>query len=71
MARRDGAARTQAEEQTMTTPAVQEPAPADTAPSAPIAHSLSLVLPAHNEAGNLEWVVREALAVLPNRKSVV
>ena len=28
-------------------------------------YSLSLVLPAHNEAGNLEWVVREALAALP------
>ncbi len=28
-------------------------------------HTLSLVLPAHNEAANLEPVVREALAVLP------
>lgn len=28
-------------------------------------YTLSLVLPAHNEEGNLEWVVREALAVLP------
>lgn len=37
------------------------------APSAPppTDHFLSLVLPAHNEEGNLEWVVREALATLP------
>src|SRR5947208_7645960 len=28
-------------------------------------HTLSLVLPAHNEEANLEPVVREALAVLP------
>jgi glycosyltransferase involved in cell wall biosynthesis len=65
MARRDGAARTQVEEQTMTTPTAPALAPADTAPAAPIAHTLSLVLPAHNEAGNLEWVVRAALAALP------
>jgi glycosyltransferase involved in cell wall biosynthesis len=68
MARRDGALRMQAEEHTMTTSATQPlfPAvPADTGPAAPIAHTLSLVLPAHNEEGNLEWVVREALAVLP------
>jgi glycosyltransferase involved in cell wall biosynthesis len=29
-------------------------------------HTLSLVLPAHNEEANLEPVVREAVAVLPN-----
>jgi glycosyltransferase involved in cell wall biosynthesis len=34
--------------------------------SLPTDHSLSLVLPAHNEEGNLEWVVREALAALPH-----
>lgn len=33
--------------------------------AAPYPYFLSLVLPAHNEAGNLEWVVREALAALP------
>ena len=32
---------------------------------APDDHFLSLVLPAHNEEGNLDWVVREALAALP------
>src|SRR5690349_12024469 len=37
--------------------------PTTTAP--PTDHFLSLVLPAHNEAGNIEWVVREALAALP------
>lgn len=31
----------------------------------PLTHFLSLVLPTHNEAENLEWVVREALAALP------
>jgi glycosyltransferase involved in cell wall biosynthesis len=31
-----------------------------------VEHTLSLVLPAHNEAANLEPVVREALAVLPH-----
>jgi hypothetical protein len=31
----------------------------------PIAHSLSLVLPAHNEEANIQAVVWEALAVLP------
>lgn len=31
----------------------------------PVDQFLSLVLPAHNEEGNLEWVVREALATLP------
>jgi hypothetical protein len=30
-----------------------------------VSHCLSLVLPAHNEEGNLEWVVREALTTLP------
>ena len=33
--------------------------------SLPTEHFLSLILPAHNEEGNLEWVVREALAALP------
>lgn len=33
--------------------------------AAPYPYFLSLVLPAHNEVGNLEWVVREALAALP------
>ncbi|MBA3643401.1 MAG: glycosyltransferase, partial [Chloroflexia bacterium] len=31
--------------------------------------SLSLVLPAHNEAGNIEAVVSRALAVLPDYTS--
>lgn len=39
---------------------VEEPRP-DTR----LAQTLSLVLPAHNEEGNIEWVVREALATLP------
>src|SRR4051794_23731429 len=30
-----------------------------------VPYALSLVLPAHNEEGNIEWVVREALATLP------
>lgn len=40
-------------------------APPETNASAPYPYFLSLVLPAHNEAGNLEWVTREALATLP------
>lgn len=39
--------------------------PTTPASTLPTDHFLSLVLPAHNEEGNLEWVVREALAALP------
>lgn len=35
------------------------------APAAPVEHFLSLILPAHDEAENLEWVVRAALLALP------
>ena len=35
-------------------------------PAVPIQGTLSLVLPAHNEEGNIEIVVRRALAVLPH-----
>lgn len=35
-------------------------------PAVPIQGTLSLVLPAHNEEGNIEIVVRRALAILPH-----
>lgn len=40
-------------------------ASAPTGPTVPIPGSLSLVLPAHNEAENIEIVVRRAIAILP------
>ncbi len=40
-------------------------ASAPTRPAVPIPDSLSLVLPAHNEADNIEIVVRQALEILP------
>ncbi len=41
-------------------------ASAPTRPAVPIPDSLSLVLPAHNEADNIEIVVRQALEILPH-----
>ena len=52
---------------TLRTPDTETPTGMRPAPNADAAYpyTLSLILPAHNEAGNLEWVVREALAALP------